>query len=197
VIETLAPLADLPGVELVMLVTPDGVPVAVPGRSPVRLEPRAEEVEPDANDDEDELAGRSGSSERPLSREEKLAALATGWLADLRGAAGLCSWTEPRRAVLEGARGTLVLLRTRSAVLFALLEQGLDPDQLRLPMEGAAARIERSLRDLGSQLAEAKAEPATPHELPGPVPSDAQALRPDRVKAEAQAYLRRMHRSGN
>ena len=40
-IAMLEPLAELPGVELVMLVTHDGVPVAVPGRAAKEGDPEA------------------------------------------------------------------------------------------------------------------------------------------------------------
>jgi hypothetical protein len=64
--------------------------------------------------------------------------------------------------VLKGARGTLVLQATRSAVLLVILARGLSPEQVRLPMDGTIARIERSLRGMGKNKQS---------ETPGPIPS--------------------------
>lgn len=126
-IEVLDPLAQQPGVILAALVSSDGVPVAVPGMR------------------------RTGSEEQQGSfgDPEALAALSAGWLNDLTGSLGLLSCDSPRRVVLRAARGTLLLLRTAGSVLLVMLEAGLGPDELWLPMEGVAARIQRILRGMG------------------------------------------------
>jgi predicted regulator of Ras-like GTPase activity (Roadblock/LC7/MglB family) len=140
VIQVLEPLAQQPGVLLAALVSSDGVPVAVPGSSPTRSDEH----------------GTFGDA-------EALAALSAGWLADLTSSLGLLSCDSPRRVVLRAARGTLLLLRTSGAVLLVMLEAGLGPDELWLPMEGVAARIQRILRGMGEL-------PATDAEPPGALP---------------------------
>ncbi len=133
-ISALQPLADLPGVNLVMMVTHDGVPIAVPGKShPVK--------------DED----GDGFLTQALGREDVFAALAVGWLGELERAIAELSWHTPRRAVLKSTRGTLVMHRTDTAVLLVLLARGLGPEEVRLSMEGTIARIERGLKNMGKR----------------------------------------------
>ena len=57
--------------------------------------------------------------------------------------------------MLRAAHGTLLMLPAAGAVLVVVLEGGLGPEQLWLPMEGAAARIQRHLRGMGSSVAQA------------------------------------------
>lgn len=125
-IELLEPLAKQPGVLMAALVSDDGVPVAVPGG-----------------------LGSDGSPQGSLGDPEALAAFSAGWLDELAGSVALLSCDAPRRVVLRATRGTLLLLRTSGAVLLVLLESGLGPDELWLPMEGVAARIQRILRGMG------------------------------------------------
>ena len=127
-IEIIEPLANVPGVRMAALVTEDGVPVAVPGRH----------------------VSEASSPAGAAFDENALAALSAGWLAELTRAAGGLSWGTPRRAVLRAARGTLLILRTSGAVLLVVLEGGLGPEELWLPMEGVAARIRRVMRGISS-----------------------------------------------
>jgi predicted regulator of Ras-like GTPase activity (Roadblock/LC7/MglB family) len=135
VISALQPLAELPGVQLVMLITPDGVPIAIPGKGAGTNE---------AN------AGLEGDS-RSLGKNDAFAAIASGWLGELERTVAELSWSAPRRAVLRAARGTLVMHRTSSAILLVLLVRGLGPEEVRLSMDGTIARIERNLRGMGRQ----------------------------------------------
>jgi predicted regulator of Ras-like GTPase activity (Roadblock/LC7/MglB family) len=114
VIQVLQPLAALPGVEYVMLVSYDGVPIAHLG----------------------------GTSEG--EREQSLAALATAWLNDVSMAVAPLTWSTPERVCLRAARGTLLLRRTDSAFLVVLLGREVSPENLRLPMDGVMARLERA-----------------------------------------------------
>ncbi len=145
-IEALEPLAELPGVQLVMLVTHDGVPIAVPGR---KAGPSPAEVLEATN------------------KEEGLAALAVGWLKELAAAVAPLSWDEPRRIVLRCARGVLVVSQARSAVLVVLLARGSSAEDVRLAVDGTIARIERNLRGMGR---ESSASASSKHP-PGPLPS--------------------------
>jgi predicted regulator of Ras-like GTPase activity (Roadblock/LC7/MglB family) len=164
-------LAELPGVRHVMLVTEDGVPVAVPGgRS--RYSPRdpsASELDIEGEEEGDRSAFGS------LSTEDALAALAIGLLGDLSLAVGQMSWNEPTRVVLKAARGTLILQTMRGAVLLVLLARGMGAEETRLAMDGTIARIERSLRGMneGSTFAQGEREP------PGPIPSATPPTEPD------------------
>ncbi len=139
-IDVLEPLAQLPGVLLAALVSSDGVPVAVPG------------------------SRTRGEDHGPSADPEALAALSAAWLDELSSSVALLSCDSPRRVVLRAARGTLLLLRTSGAVLLVMLEAGLGPDALWLPMEGVAARIQRILRGMGEPSV-SDAEP--PGALPG------------------------------
>jgi predicted regulator of Ras-like GTPase activity (Roadblock/LC7/MglB family) len=183
-IEMLEPLAELPGVELVMLVTHDGVPVAVPGRA-------AKEGEAEANN-------------LVVGKEDGIAACAVGWLNELSHAVAPLSWGDPVRVVLRCARGILVMRRARSAVLMVLLSRGLSPEDVRLSMDGTVARIERSLRgmgrenttaDAGSSAAESKQSPIT-SDPPGPIPSRTDYPSADKG-AEASNLGKRNDFSGN
>ena len=136
--DALEPLAELPGVRLVVLVTQDGVPIAVPGRHP-GLEPQ-EETPTEAAD---------GVLVDPLEDPEALAALSIGWLNEIIRATGPLSWETPQRVVLRAARGTLVLRRTHNAWLLLLLASGLRAEDVILSMEGTAARVERLVRSMG------------------------------------------------
>lgn len=114
-------LRDVPGVVNVLLVTRDGVRISA-------------------------LGERSADEQK---RDDALAALATSWLTELAEACGLVSVSEPRRVVLSAHRGTIVLQRTASAVMIVELARGLDPESIRLAMDGSAGRIERALRSMG------------------------------------------------
>jgi len=158
-IAMLEPLAELPGVELVMLVTHDGVPVAVPGRA-------AKEGDEEGNN-------------LVVGKEDGIGACAVGWLNELAYAVAPLSWGDPVRVVLRCARGVLVMRRARSAVLMVLLSRGLSPEDVRLSMDGTVARIERSLRGMGRDSTSAGAsrpavdskQPQITSDPPGPIPS--------------------------
>ncbi|MCE9595858.1 MAG: roadblock/LC7 domain-containing protein [Planctomycetes bacterium] len=138
-IEVLDPLSKIPGVRLAVLVAPDGVPVCVRGK-------HAEEPQDGTREDIDSLA-----------------ALATGWHCELARAVAPLSWNMPQRVVLRAARGTLVMLAVPGAVLVAICDRGASPDELRLPMEAAVARMQRILRGMG----ERGASSSDPQSLPG------------------------------
>ncbi len=142
-IDAIQPLADLPGVTVAALVSDDGVPVAMPGRSL-----------------------REGSDPNgPCSDRDALAALSAGWMDELTRAVGGLSWDAPRRVVMRAARGTLLMLRTTRTVLVVVLEGGLGPEQFWLPMEGAVARIQRKLRAISRGPDDGYEDPPAP--LPG------------------------------
>jgi predicted regulator of Ras-like GTPase activity (Roadblock/LC7/MglB family) len=117
-------LRDVPGVVNVLLVTRDGVTISA-------------------------LSQRSADEQK---RDDALAAQATTWLDELAEACGLVSAAEPRRVVLSAQRGTLVLQRAASAVMIVELARGLDPESVRLTMDGSAGRIERALRSMGRSV---------------------------------------------
>ena len=133
-IEHLDKLGTIPGVRFVMLVTKDGVPVASPGI------------------DVGDLGQEIGSH----GTVEALAAVATGWLGDLELAVAPASWRPPRRVVMNGSRGSLLLTVVKHSVLVVLVEPGLDLEPVRLAVDGIARRYER-----GSSV---RSEP------PGPLP---------------------------
>lgn len=110
----LEPLSRLPGVEFVLLVSHDGVPIA----------------------------HASASSE--TVRDESLAALAAAWLNDVGQAVAPLGWHAPERICLRAARGTLVLRHSESACLVVCLGRETSPEDVRLSMDGTLARIERA-----------------------------------------------------
>ncbi len=143
-IDVLEPLTALPGVNMAMLATQDGVPIAFSRSADLK---------------EDEHAAGL--------REDALGALAVGWANELRLATAPLSWSEPQRAVLRCARGSIVLRRMRGAVLMLVLGRGVSPEDVRLSMDGTVARIERSLRGADG------GRPAFPdsNHPPGPLPN--------------------------
>ena len=118
-IALLEPLARLPGVEFVLLISHDGVPIAHVTRS-------ADPI-----------------------HEESLAALAAAWLNDIGAAVAPLGWHSPVRACLRAARGTLVLRRSESACLVVCLGRETSPEDVRLSMDGTLARIERAKHGRG------------------------------------------------
>ncbi len=138
----LQPLADAPGVTLVMFLTPDGVPICVPGRAA------------DAFD-------QNGAPQDSVQREDALAAIAANWHSEVAQAVGPLSWSSPVRGVLTASRGTLVLRCTRNAILLVLLARGQEPEDMRLPMDGTIARIERYLKKSGQGASGDAEQPRT------------------------------------
>ncbi len=123
----LEPLAQTPGVRMALLVAHDGVPVVVQNASD-----KAPDGSPEAS-----LAGETADS---------LAALAAGWLSELERSIGPLSWGSPRRVVLRAARGSIVMTHAPGALLLTIIDERVSPDEMRLPMEAAVARMERLLR---------------------------------------------------
>ena len=143
----LEPLADLPGVELVMLATKDGVPIASCGK-------RSQAEEGTASLDDSGLGGG----------DEALAAMALSWLGELQSSTSPLGWGDAERVLLRCARGSLVMQRCRGAVMVLWLAPGVASEDIRLPMAGAVARIERSSRP--TPQAEASGAPNPPGALP-------------------------------
>lgn len=144
----LEPLSRLPGVEFVLLISHDGVPIA----------------------------HARGCSES--SHEESLAALASAWLNDVAHAVAPLGWHAPERACLRAARGTIVLRRSESACLVVCLGRETVPEDVRLPMDGVLARIERARH--GRE--HAVSVPAAP--VPTPEPQAAFPYRGDSTTVE-------------
>jgi predicted regulator of Ras-like GTPase activity (Roadblock/LC7/MglB family) len=113
-IALIEPLARVPGVEFVLLISHDGVPIA-------------------------HVHGSTDST-----HEESLAAMAAAWLNDIGQAVAPLGWRTPERAYLRAARGTLVLRRSESACLVVCLGRETSPEDVRLSMDSALSRIERA-----------------------------------------------------
>jgi predicted regulator of Ras-like GTPase activity (Roadblock/LC7/MglB family) len=140
VIAFLEPLSRLPGVEFVLLISHDGVPIAHAG---------------------------SGDA----SREDSIAALAASWLNDITAAVAPLTWNAPERICLRAARGTLVLRRSESACLVVLLGREASPEDVRLSMDGALARIERARHGRAeAAAAQAGGAAGAVSESSGPIP---------------------------
>jgi len=142
VIAFLEPLARVPGVEYVLLISHDGVPIA----------------------------HAVGSSD--AFRDESLAALAASWLNDVTLAVAPLTWHAPERVCLRAARGTLVLRRSPSACLVVVLARETSPEDVRLAMDGTLARIERARQgraraaESAAAAHEAEADPQPPAPIP-------------------------------
>jgi predicted regulator of Ras-like GTPase activity (Roadblock/LC7/MglB family) len=115
-----------------MLVSQDGVPIVLPGSH--KLEDTTER-----------------NSETRFDDAEALAALAAGWISDISRAAAPISWNPPRYLVLRAARGSLLAMQVPRALIIVVLGPGMRPADFRLPMEAAAARMERGLRAGGQR----------------------------------------------
>jgi len=111
-----------------MLSTVDGVPIASCG-------PRS-----------DSARSLSHSNEVSAGNDDSLAAMALNWLGELQSSTSPLGWGESERVLLRCARGSLLMQRCRGAVLVVMLARGVSSDDIRLPMAGAVARIERSNR---------------------------------------------------
>ena len=137
------PLAMIPGVRIASLISEDGVPIICTRG----VHAKGEDGLP--IDHDDELNG--------------FTALASGWFGDLRRAVARISWSSPRRVVLRATKGELVLLQAPTAVVLVVLERGVAAEELRVPMEGALARMHRHLREVAA---------------PAPIPSKQSAAHP-------------------
>jgi predicted regulator of Ras-like GTPase activity (Roadblock/LC7/MglB family) len=157
VIANLQSLSRLPGVEFVLLISHDGVPIAHAG----------------------------GTSES--AREESLAALSASWLNDVAQAVAPLGWRTPDRVCLRAARGTVVLRRSESACLVVCLGREAAPEDVRLSMDGTLARIERARlgraqpehgRAQSNRVASAPEEPEAPIPYRDESPPVEEGLRP-------------------
>jgi len=126
-IAVLEPLIRIPGVRMALLVGSDGVPVVARNK--------------DARDQDSD-----GLNENT----DALAGLASGWLGEVTRAIAPLSWNAPTRVVLWASRGTMIMCAAPGAVLLVVLDRGARPEDLRLPMGAAAARIHRVLRNMRS-----------------------------------------------
>ena len=82
-------------------------------------------------------------------------------------------WRAPERICLRAARGTLVLRRSESASLVVCLGREASPEDVRLPMDGTLARIERARTGRaqpGVASAQASLAAAAPREPDAPIP---------------------------
>ena len=152
--KVLEPLTLIPGVRLAAVISPDGVPIAVlAGAGPQKSREEQDEVDViAAAEDHNAFAG-----------------FAAGWLSELAHAIGQMSWTAPRRVVLRATRGALVVHLGPVAILLVVLEHGVSAEELRVPLEGANARMQRLLRGPGDTASPPAAPPTQP--LPGIFPA--------------------------
>lgn len=130
--EILEPLARIPGVRTAVLVSSEGMPIAVRGKAHEKLYRNDERDWIDSTDDLNALAG-----------------LAVGWQKEATRSVARLSWEAPLRLVLQANRGTLVMLNAPGAILLVVLQRNMNAEELRLPMKGAVARMQRVLRGAG------------------------------------------------
>ena len=128
--QILDPLAVIPGVRRAMIFSLEGVPIVT-----------VEEKQKGRGDD-GESRRWADSAEDPSA----FAGIAVGWLQEINRTVDPLSWDAPLRVVLQASRGTLILLVLERAILSVQLDHGVAPEELRLPMEAAAARFRRLLR---------------------------------------------------
>lgn len=150
-IDLMEPLAQEPGIELVLLAAHDGVAIASCGR--VSGQP----IDPEL-----------GS----MTKDDGLAAMTAAWVKELSQVVAPLSWNPPKRICLRGARGILVLQRMETALLVVLMSRGLSPEDVRLSMDATIARIERTLRPVHHSPEETPTASGLTSEYPGPIPSD-------------------------
>jgi len=140
--EVLEPLVRIPGVRFAAIISADGVPVAL--------------IEGEANSDQDtDFVSAAGD-------QEAFAGLCAGWLAELKHSVAPLSWESPRRVVMRATRGAIVIYEGPGAILLVVLEHGAVPEELRVPMEGAASRMQRLLRQLSEAPAARRDASANP-----------------------------------
>lgn len=130
--DILEPLAMIPGVRLAAMISMDGVPIcALDGVSK-------------RTDSAMDRALRASAEDLTV-----FAGLAAAWFHDATRAIGPLSWDDPGRVVLSATRGTLVLAIGPGAAVLVVLEHGVTPEELRVPMDGAVGRMHRMLRGMG------------------------------------------------
>lgn len=125
--DILDPLTEIAGVRLAALISHDGVPIALVG---------------------EDQPGQADTDEA-FRDFQAFAAVAAGWLNDVQRATAPLSWASPQRLVLSGTRGALVMCAGPGAVLLVVLEHGVSPEDLKVPMDGVVARMQRKLRNMG------------------------------------------------
>lgn len=167
-INALEPLVDLPGVELAMLATIDGVPIASCGRR------------------SDAYAQQNPGNERSKGNDDAMAAMALSWLGELQSSTSPLSWGDTERVQLGCARGSLMMQRCRRAVLLIVLGPGVSAEDVRLPMAGVVARIERSNKS--SAPTKTSGQPNPPGALPSqeekaPITDSSETSKPNQEKA--------------
>lgn len=127
--EVLEPLVRIAGVRKVLLVSEDGMPIAV-------------QDAPDSGSTAAAQAGWGSTAEDV----DALAGFAVGFLGDMRRSIDPLAWDPPQHVVLRAVHGTLALMRSPGSLLLVILERGMQPEDLRVPMEAAVARVQRVLR---------------------------------------------------
>jgi predicted regulator of Ras-like GTPase activity (Roadblock/LC7/MglB family) len=139
--QLIEPLTRIPGVRTAALLSKDGVLIAMHRSS-------------DASPGGAKLPSRSGDAAPAGDASldpNALAGLATGWISEISRAVAPLSWQPPTHIVLRAARGTMIIADAPGAVLCIVLESGMQPEELRLPMEVTVARMQRHLRDMGQR----------------------------------------------
>ncbi|MBK7874601.1 MAG: roadblock/LC7 domain-containing protein [Planctomycetes bacterium] len=144
----LDPLARIPGVRLAALISSDGVPIDV----------RRNESTHARREGKDSKDAPDGSAEDLNA----LAALSSSWISEVTRAVAPMSWDVPKRLVLHAARGTLIVVQAPRALLLVVLEGGVRPEEMRLPMGVAIARMERHLRAIEPKAADPSRAPTDP-----------------------------------
>lgn len=126
--EVLDPLIRIAGVRKALLVSEDGVPIAV-------------------HDSADPMvSGRNAGWGSTTEDNDALSGLAVSLLSEMRRSIDPLTWDAPRYVVLRAAHGTLAVMQSPGSLLLVILERGLQPEDLRVPMEAAVARVQRVLR---------------------------------------------------
>lgn len=168
----LDPLSRIPGVRLAALISSDGVPIDVR---------KHESGNPPANEPAQRSDRGGGNEPDDL---DALSALSSSWIAEVTRAVAPMSWEVPKRLVLRAARGTLIVVQAPRALLLVVLDGGIHPEEMRLPMGVAIARMERHLRGIQPKSNAASQRPPEP---PGIHPA------PKRASTEAEP----IHVKGN
>ncbi len=136
--DILQPLTVQPGVKQAAVISADGVPVCVLERSSM------------ANG---QFVDCTNSSQASLEGQRidpaSLVALAASWVDDVMRAGGQIAWELPKRFVLAASQGTLLVQQGPNAHVMVVIEPDCDTSAFSLPLEAAAERLHRLLRDLG------------------------------------------------
>jgi predicted regulator of Ras-like GTPase activity (Roadblock/LC7/MglB family) len=147
------PLTRIPGVRTAALVTTDGVLMAMHSSTDNSREGAGTSRGGSSASGAAEARGEGGertSTDAALD-PQALAGLATSWLSEVTRAVAPLSWQPPRHLVLRAARGTMIVCEAPGAILCVVLESGMQPEELRLPMGVTIARMQRHLRDIGQR----------------------------------------------